>query len=50
MRLAEAAMGPVDAVVGAGALLLGGLAFFVFAGFYLVALAPAFVLWQGRLA
>jgi hypothetical protein len=38
------------AVVGAAALLLGGPAFFVVAGFYLVALAPASVLWQGRLA
>jgi len=38
------------AAVGAVALLLGGPPFFVVAGFYLAALAPAFVLWQGRLA
>jgi hypothetical protein len=36
--------------VGAIALLLGGPPFFVVAGFYLVALAPAFVLWQGSVA
>ena len=38
------------AAVGAVALLVGGPPFFVVAGFYLAALAPAFVLWQGRLA
>jgi len=38
------------ALVGAVALLFGAPAFFVVAGFYLAALAPAFVLWQGRLA
>jgi hypothetical protein len=40
----------VYAVVGAVALLVGGPPFFVVAGFYVAALAPAFVLWQGRLA
>jgi hypothetical protein len=40
----------VYAVVGAVALLVGGPPFFVVAGFYVAALAPAFVPWQGRLA
>jgi hypothetical protein len=40
----------VYAAVGAVGLLLGGPPFFVVAGFYLAALAPAFVLWQGRVA
>jgi hypothetical protein len=35
-------------VVGAVALLLGGPPFFVVAGFYLTAMAPALVVWQGR--
>jgi hypothetical protein len=34
--------------VGAVALLVGGPPFFVVAGFYVAALAPAFMLWQGR--
>jgi hypothetical protein len=38
------------AAVGAIALLLGGPPFFVVAGFYLVALVPAFELWQGSAA
>jgi hypothetical protein len=38
------------AALGAVALLLGGPPFFVVVGFYLAALAPAFVLWQGRVA
>ena len=38
------------ATAGALALLLGGPPFFVVAGFYLAALAPAFALWHGRLA
>jgi hypothetical protein len=36
--------------MGAVALLLGGPPFFVVAGFYLAALAPAFVLWHGSVA
>jgi S-formylglutathione hydrolase FrmB len=36
------------AAAGGVALLLGGPPFFVVAGFYLAALAPALVLWQGR--
>jgi hypothetical protein len=40
----------VYAAVGGVALLLGGPPFYVVAGFYVAALAPAFVLWQGRLA
>jgi hypothetical protein len=38
------------AAVGGIGLLLGAPPFFVVAGFYLAALVPAFVLWQGRVA
>ena len=38
----------VYAAVGTVALLAGGPPFYVVAGFYVAALAPAFMLWQGR--